>query len=104
LLLASRLPGGPRLAPKPSVLLAATARSSAGSWQPVGRKPICGDACYDALRRIDHLWDALTVVYGIDATDASKLLARKRPRLCPISDSVGIGEVDVRGRTRNVSR
>ena len=33
------------------------------------------DACYDALRHIDHLWDALTAVDGIGAADASKLLA-----------------------------
>jgi hypothetical protein len=40
------------------------------------------DACYDALRHIDHLWDALTAVDGIGAAGTSKLLAGKRPRLC----------------------
>src|SRR6266496_994943 len=36
------------------------------------------------------------------AASASKLLARKRPRLCPISDSVVIKAVDVPGRTWDV--
>jgi len=62
------------------------------------------DASDDALRRIDVLWDALTAIDGIGTASATKLLARKRPRLCPISDSVIIKAVDVPGRTWDVLR
>ena len=62
------------------------------------------DASDQALRHIDQLWDALTAVYGIGTASASKLLARKRPRLCPISDSAIIRAIDVRGRTWDVLR
>jgi hypothetical protein len=62
------------------------------------------DASGATLRHIDHLWDALTAIDGIGGASASKLLARKRPRLCPISDSVVIRAVDVRGRTWDVLR
>ena len=60
------------------------------------------DASGDALRHIDVLWDVLTAIDGIGTASASKLLARKRPRLCPISDSVVIKAVDVPGRTWDV--
>jgi hypothetical protein len=62
------------------------------------------DATDDTLRHIDVLWDALTAIDGIGTASASKLLARKRPRLCPISDSVVIKAVDVPGRTWDVLR
>ena len=62
------------------------------------------DASDDILRRIDVLWDALTSIDGIGTASATKLLARKRPRLCPISDSVVIKAVDVPGRTWDVLR
>jgi Family of unknown function (DUF6308) len=62
------------------------------------------DASDDDLRRIDALWDALTAIDGIGTASATKLLARKRPRLCPISDSVVIKAVDVPGRTWDVLR
>jgi hypothetical protein len=62
------------------------------------------DAPDDALRHIDRLWDALTAIDGIGAASASKLLARKRPRLCPITDSTVIKAVDVPGRTWDVLR
>jgi hypothetical protein len=62
------------------------------------------DAGDDTLRRIDVLWDALTAIDGIGTASATKLLARKRPRLCPISDSVVIKAVDVPGRTCDVLR
>jgi len=41
---------------------------------------------------------------GIGTASATKLLARKRPRLCPISDSVVIKAVHVPGRTCDVLR
>ncbi len=62
------------------------------------------DASEDTLRRIDVLWDALTAIDGIGTASATKLLARKRPRLCPISDNVVIKAVDVPGRTWDVLR
>ncbi|MEP7024397.1 MAG: DUF6308 family protein [Actinomycetota bacterium] len=62
------------------------------------------DAGDDTLRRIDDLWDALTAIEGIGTPCATKLLARKRPRLCPISDGVVIKAVDVPGRTWDVLR
>ena len=62
------------------------------------------DADDDTLRSIDVLWEALTAVDGIGTASATKLLARKRPRLCPISDHVVIKAVDVPGRTVEVLR
>jgi Family of unknown function (DUF6308) len=62
------------------------------------------DASEDTMRQIDVLWDALTAIDGIGTASATKLLARKRPRLCPISDSVVIKAVDVPGRTWDVLR
>jgi hypothetical protein len=62
------------------------------------------DASDDALRSIDVLWDALTAIDGIGTASATKLLARKRPRLCPISEKVVIKAVDVPGRTWDVLR
>jgi hypothetical protein len=62
------------------------------------------DASDETMKRIDAMWDALTAIDGIGTASANKLLARKRPRLCPISDSVVIKAVDVRGRTWDVLR
>jgi hypothetical protein len=62
------------------------------------------DAGDDTLRCIDVLWDALTAIEGIGTASATKLLARKRPWLCPISDSVVIKAVGVPGRTWDVLR
>jgi Family of unknown function (DUF6308) len=62
------------------------------------------DAGEEPMRRIDVMWDALTAIDGIGTASASKLLARKRPRLCPISDSLVIKAVDVPGRTWDVLR
>ena len=62
------------------------------------------EATDDALRHIDVMWDALMAIDGIGTASATKLLARKRPRLCPISDHVVIKAVDVPGRTWDVLR
>jgi Family of unknown function (DUF6308) len=62
------------------------------------------DATDHELRHVDVLWDALTAIDGIGTASATKLLARKRPRLCPISDHVVIKAVDVPGRTCDVLR
>ena len=62
------------------------------------------DADDETITQIDLLWDALIAVDGIGPATASKLLARKRPRLCPITDSAVIKAADVRGRTWDVLR
>jgi hypothetical protein len=56
------------------------------------------------LRHIDTIWDALTAIEGIGTASTTKLLARKRPRLCPIGDSLIKRAVDVPGRTWDVLR
>ncbi len=58
----------------------------------------------DVMADIDLMWKALTSVDGIGTASASKLLARKRPLLCPISDSVVRDAVHVPGRTWDVLR
>lgn len=62
------------------------------------------DAGDDVSKRIDVLWDALVAIDGIGTASATKLLARKRPLLCPISDSVVIKAVGVPQRTWDVLR
>ena len=62
------------------------------------------EATDEALRNIDLIWDALTSIEGIGTASATKLLARKRPRICPISDSLVIKAIDVPGRTWDVLR
>ncbi len=62
------------------------------------------EAGEQAMRGIDELWDALTAIEGIGTASATKLLARKRPRLCPISDHTVIKAVAVPGRTWDVLR
>src|SRR5215469_13814930 len=62
------------------------------------------DASNEALTNIDLMWHALTSIDGIGTASATKLLARKRPRICPISDSLVIKAVDVPGRTWDVLR
>ncbi|HEY3905618.1 MAG TPA: DUF6308 family protein [Streptosporangiaceae bacterium] len=62
------------------------------------------DACDVTLKQVDIMWDLLTSIEGIGTASATKLLARKRPRLCPISDSLVIKAVDVPGRTWDVLR
>lgn len=62
------------------------------------------DAPDEDLVSIDLLWDALRSIEGIGTASATKLLARKRPRICPISDSLVIKAVDVPGKTWDVLR
>jgi hypothetical protein len=62
------------------------------------------NASDEALTSIDLMWDTLTSFEGIGTASATKLLARKRPRICPISDSLVIKAVDVPGRTWDVLR
>ncbi len=53
---------------------------------------------------VDPLWDALLDMPGVGTATAAKLLARKRPRLCPATDKVVIRAVGVPGQTWEVLR
>jgi hypothetical protein len=86
------------------VLLGSHRRQFGGMLAALPQATDLWDAFELDLRNIDVLWDALTAVDGIGTASASKLLARKRPRLCPISDSLVIKAVDVPGRTWDVLR
>jgi hypothetical protein len=57
------------------------------------------DASEEDLAAVDPLWDLLLRMPGVGTATASKLLARKRPRLCPVSDKVVIEAVGVPGWT-----
>jgi hypothetical protein len=46
------------------------------------------DASDADLAAVERLWDALLDMPGVGSATAAKLLARKRPRLCPITDKV----------------
>jgi Family of unknown function (DUF6308) len=56
------------------------------------------------LGAVDPIWDLLTRMPGVGTATASKLLARKRPRLCPVSDKVVIQAAGVPGWTWEVLR
>jgi Family of unknown function (DUF6308) len=62
------------------------------------------DATEADLTAIDPLWQALTAVEGVGTASASKLLARKRPRLCPVTDKVVIQAAGVPGWTWSALR
>jgi hypothetical protein len=62
------------------------------------------EATDDDLAAVDPLWDALLRMPGVGTATASKLLARKRPRLCPVSDKVVIQAVGAPGWTWEVLR
>jgi hypothetical protein len=51
------------------------------------------------LRAADELWSVLCGLRGVQDAVASKLLARKRPRMAPITDSVIVAAVGTRGKT-----
>jgi Family of unknown function (DUF6308) len=57
------------------------------------------EASDEDLAAVDPLWDVLLKMPGIGTATASKLLARKRPRLCPVSDKVVIQAAGVPGWT-----
>lgn len=56
------------------------------------------------LAAVDVLWDALLDVPGVGTASAAKLLARKRPRLCPVTDKVVIRAAGLPGLTWEVLR
>jgi hypothetical protein len=86
------------------VLLGSHQRQLSGMLAAIPRATDLWDASSDTLRPIDAMWDALTAIDGVGTASATKLLARKRPRLCPISDSVVNKAVDVPHRTWDVLR
>ena len=57
------------------------------------------EASDEDLAAVDPLWDVLLRMPGVGTATASKLLARKRPRLCPVSDKVVIQAAGVPGWT-----
>lgn len=62
------------------------------------------DATDADIAAVDPLWDALQEIHGVGPATASKLLARKRPRLCPVIDKATIRAAGVRGRTWDALR
>jgi hypothetical protein len=56
------------------------------------------------LATVDALWDAVLDIPGVGTASAAKLLARKRPRLCPVTDKVVIRAVGLPGLTWEVLR
>ena len=56
------------------------------------------------LGAVDLAWDALLDIPGVGTASAAKLLARKRPRLCPITDKVVIRAAGLPGLTWEVLR
>ena len=57
------------------------------------------EATDEDIAAVDPLWDVLVRMPGVGTATASKLLARKRPRLCPVSDKVVIQAVGLPGWT-----
>ncbi len=84
-----------------------TVRALLGTWAEkvsemltaIGSDIDLWDASDADLAAVDPLWDALLEMPGVGTATAAKLLARKRPRLCPITDKVVIGAAGVPGRT-----
>jgi hypothetical protein len=58
----------------------------------------------EEVATVDPLWDALLEMPGVGTATASKLLARKRPRLCPATDKVVIRAAGLPGQTWEVLR
>ncbi|MGP7997714.1 MAG: DUF6308 family protein [Streptosporangiaceae bacterium] len=56
------------------------------------------------LAGVDVLWDALLDIPGVGTATAAKVLARKRPRLCPVTDKVVIRAAGLPGLTYEVLR
>ena len=57
------------------------------------------EATAEELSAVDELWPVLCGLPGVHDSVASKLLARKRPHLAPITDSVIVAAVSTPGWT-----
>jgi hypothetical protein len=80
-------------------LLGAGAEKVSGMLAAIRSDIDLWDAAGADLAAVDPLWDALLEMPGVGTATASKLLARKRPRLCPVSDKVVIRAAGVPGQT-----
>lgn len=70
----------------------------------IGQETDFWDASDQELRAADDLWFTLVGLKDVDKAKASKLMARKRPRLVPISDEVVVAAIGARGETWPVIR
>ena len=70
----------------------------------IGRETDLWDASDQELRTLDELWFTLVGLVGVKKAKASKLIARKRPRLAPISDEVVVKAIGARRQTWPVLR
>jgi len=80
-------------------LLDTNARMASGLLSAIGSDIDLWEASDEDLTAVDPLWDALLRMPGVGTATASKLLARKRPRLYPVSDKVVIQASGVSGWT-----
>lgn len=80
-------------------LLGGQAGNISGLLAGVGDDLDLWEAPDAVLAAVGQLWAALVKLPGVGTATASKLLARKRPRLCPVSDKVVIQAVGVPGWT-----
>ena len=65
----------------------------------IGPDTALWDAATEELRAADELWPVLCGLPGVQDAVASKLVARKRPHLAPITDSVIVTAVGTPGST-----
>lgn len=86
------------------MLLGSAAQNVSQLLAPISSDTDLWDASDADLATVDPLWDALLDMPGVGTATAAKLLARKRPRLCPITDKVVIQAAGVPGRTWDVLR
>jgi hypothetical protein len=70
----------------------------------IGRETDLWEASDDELQAADDLWFTLVGLDGVKKARASKLMARKRPRLAPISDEVVVKAIGARRQTWPVLR
>ena len=80
-------------------LLGTSAATVSGLLSAIRSDVDLWEASDEDLAAVDPLWDALLQMPGVGTATASKLLARKRSRLCPVSDKVVIGAVGAPGWT-----
>jgi hypothetical protein len=85
-------------------LLQGRSETISGHLAEIVAKTDLWDATEQEMWAVDPLWDALIDIPGIGETRASKLLARKRPRLAVITDSVTVAAIGARGQTWPVLR
>jgi hypothetical protein len=81
-------------------LLGADSRSAAAMLAQITAVHNLWDVSDEELAAVDPLWKLLMKSKdGVGRTRASKLLARKRPQLVPITDTVIVRRIGARGET-----